>query len=256
MSDFVSSRSQADVPLLEICVDSPAGLTTALEGGADRIELCSALSVGGLTASSGLMAQAAQQSRVPVHALIRPRAGDFVYDGNELTVMVEDIQAARDMGLSGIVIGASCPDGRLDMQRLERLCRAAEGVDITLHRAFDLVPDFSEALKLVRSLGIGRILTSGGQISALEGINSLEWLVEKAGQAISIMPGGGVNAGNAARFLGLGVCELHASCSAPLAASDPRLCDLGFLAADARMTDMSKVAALKSVMAAFHLSSK
>ncbi|HCO54934.1 MAG TPA: copper homeostasis protein CutC, partial [Pelagibacterium sp.] len=120
-------------PILEICVDDAAGLAAAISGGADRIELCSSLALGGLTPTPGLMALAAT-SPIPVYAMIRPRAGDFVFSRDDVATMETDIDAARSAGLSGVVLGATHPDGRLDTAILERLVTRASGLGLTLHR--------------------------------------------------------------------------------------------------------------------------
>jgi copper homeostasis protein len=233
--------------LLEVCIDDLAGLEAAIDGGADRIELCSALALGGLTPSRGLMEVAATFD-IPANAMIRPRAGDFVYSEEEIDVMTADIAAARDAGLAGVVLGASLPDGRLDRFVLETLARAAKGLDLTLHRAFDLVPDIAEAVEIAIKLGFTRILTSGGARTAIEGRDGLARAIATASGRISIMPGSGVSAENAAAFLALGVTELHASCSAPAVAIGGRLLDFGFQSGTARRTDVEKVRALKQAM--------
>lgn len=133
-------------PVLEVCVDDPEGLSAALEGGAERIELCGALALGGLTPSPGLMAIAARAS-VPVFAMIRPRAGGFVYTEAEIEVALADIAAVRRAGLAGIVLGVTLPDGRLDRAAISRLRDAADGLPMVLHRAIDVTPDIEEALE-------------------------------------------------------------------------------------------------------------
>ncbi len=125
---------------LEVCVDDAAGLDAAIAGGADRIELCSALTLGGLTPSAGLMAIAAGAA-VPVYAMIRPRGGDFVFSSRELDQMRAEIDAVRSAGLAGVVLGASRPDGMLDGSMLQALAEHAKGLGLSLHRAFDCVPD-------------------------------------------------------------------------------------------------------------------
>ena len=146
-------------PLLEICVDTAAGLDAAIKGGADRIELCSALEVGGLTPTPGLIAYA-RTSPIPVYAMVRPRPGDFVFDVSDAATMLDDIRAVADAGLAGVVLGASLPDGQLDCATLQTLCAAAQGLGTTLHRAFDLVPDFDAALEMAVNLRFERVLTS------------------------------------------------------------------------------------------------
>lgn len=198
--------------LLEVCVDRADGLAAAIGGGADRVELCAALSVGGLTPSRGMMAIAAA-SGLPVYAMIRPHAGDFVFDGAAIDVMMADIDAARDCGLAGVVLGASLADGRLDVDLLSALAERAGGMGMTLHRAFDLVPDPLEALEQAVALGFERVLTSGLQASAVEGAGTIGQLVEQARGRISIMPGGGVTVENVTDLVRrTGVREVHGSC--------------------------------------------
>ena len=233
--------------LLEVCIDDLAGLEAAVAGGAGRIELCSALALGGLTPSLGLMEVAATFD-IPSHAMIRPRAGDFVYSDEEIDVMLADIEAARNAGLTGVVLGASLPDGRLDRMVLQTLAGAAEGLDMTLHRAFDLVPNIPDAVEIAARLGFSRILTSGGARTAMEGLPGLKQAIAAANRRISIMPGSGISADNAGAFLALGVSELHASCSAPAPSVSGKLLDFGFQSEAARRTDADKVRALKAVL--------
>lgn len=233
--------------LLEVCVDDLAGLEAAIAGGADRIELCSALALGGLTPSFGLMEVAATFD-IPCNAMIRPRAGDFVYSEEEIDVMLADIEAARTAGLAGVVIGASLPDGRLDRFVLETLSRAAQGLDLTLHRAFDLVPAIEEAIEIAVRLGFSRILTSGRAATASDGLDDLRKAVETAGGRIAIMPGSGISAGNAARILDLGVTEIHASCSVPAEPGGGKVEAFGFAGPSARRTDSARVAALRAAL--------
>ncbi|WEX11015.1 copper homeostasis protein CutC [Chelativorans sp. AA-79] len=237
-----------DERLLEVCVDDAPGLHAAIAGGANRIELCAALTVGGLTPSPGLMAAAAG-SPVPVYAMIRPRSGDFVFAETEIEIMLADIDHARHCGLSGVVLGASLPDGRLDAAVLRRLCMHAQGLGTTLHRAFDLVPSFADAIEIAVELGFERILTSGGAPTVLQGLDQLERIVALAGNRISIMPGGGVKAENAAELIArLGVRELHASGGLARGPAGEKILELGFDAASRRATDKNTVAAVKAAM--------
>jgi len=230
--------------ILEVCVDDAGGLAAAIEGGADRIELCAALALGGLTPPPGLMALAAR-APIPVMAMIRPRAGGFVWSAQEGRQMRDDIAAARAAGLSGVVIGASLADGRLDADLLAELVAEARGMDLTLHRAIDLVPDRDAALGLCRALGIGRVLTSGGARTAAEGARALAAM---AGQGVTIMPGGGIAADTAAALVrATGAREIHASCSVP-ATPDVRLMAFGFLPPGQRRTDVDKVRALRQAL--------
>lgn len=225
--------------LLEFCVDSPAGLAAAIEGGADRIELCAALQVGGLSPSAGLM-QAATGCGVPVMALIRPRAGDFRHDDTELAVMRADIAQARRAGLAGVVIGATRGDG-LDRAALADLVTASEGLDVTLHRAADLCADPLAVVDLCADLGIRRILTSGAAISAADGLDRLTAMMRHAAGRVTIMPGGGVTAETVAALRPLRPAEVHASCSLPGAAAP-----MGFGAP--RLTSAERVRALKAAL--------
>ena len=232
--------------LLEVCVEDIAGLKAAVEGGGDRIELCSALPLGGLTPSAGLMAAAARMP-VPAYAIIRPRAGGFVYSADELGIMKRDIDAARTLGLAGVVLGASLPDGRLDVDTLSALTAYAEGLGKTLHRAFDLVPDVEEAVDVAISLGFERILTSGGAKTAAEGLAVLEQAIAAAAGRISVMPGSGVTLATVGQLWPrLQISEIHASCSAPVSETDERAITLGFSAPSARRTDAATVKALKA----------
>ncbi|WP_373413479.1 copper homeostasis protein CutC [Ensifer aridi] len=232
--------------LLEVCVDDAQGLAAAMEGGADRIELCSALAVGGLTPSPGLMALAGPPP-VPVYAMIRPRPGDFVYGAADLDVMRRDIDAARNAGLAGVVLGASLSDGRLDARMLTKLAGHAAGMGLTLHRAFDLVPDFAEAIEIAVELGFERILTSGGARTAPEAVDTLARLVELAAGRVSIMPGSGVSLSSIDALLSrLAVTEVHSSCSVGEPARNRRLTEMGFTAAERRVTSAATIRTMRT----------
>ena len=232
--------------LLEVCVDDVAGLCAAVEGGADRIELCSSLDLGGLTPSAGLMAEAARLS-VPVIALIRPRAGGFVYSAAEERAMLRDIELAAELGLAGVAIGALNDGGSLDLALLERLAARAAGLQLTLHRAFDLVPDPAEALEQAITLGFHRILTSGGAVHATAGAAQLAALVAQSSGRIGILAGSGITSDNVGALLAAtGVHEVHASCRAPGPEPTPELIAFGFAAASsARRTSVAVVRELK-----------
>lgn len=234
--------------LLEVCVDSAEGLHAAIAGGAQRIELCSALDVGGLTPSKGLMALAAG-APVPVYAMIRPRAGDFVFDAASQDVMLADIDAARESGLAGVVLGASLADGRLDFDLLAVLAKRADGMGRTLHRAFDLVPDPRQALEQVIELGFERILTSGQAVRAPDGKAMLRRLVEEARSHISIMAGSGVTPENVADIVvETGVREVHASCRLPVTSAEDTLLRFGFAAEREFRTDARVVRQMLAVL--------
>lgn len=225
--------------LLEVCVDSPDGLQAAIEGGADRIELCAALEVGGLTPSAGLM-RAAAGCPVPVLAMIRPRSGGFDFSSAELAVMRSDIAAARAAGLAGVVLGATRGAG-LDRAVLADLVAAAQGLDLTLHRAVDLCGDVEAAVETAVALGFRRILSSGGAQTAMEGRARLAAMIAAARGRIAIMPGSGLSAETVGGLRPLGVGQVHASCSDPGPAAP-----LGFGAP--RVTSAARVRALKAAL--------
>jgi copper homeostasis protein len=229
-------------------VDCADGLAVSIAGGADRIELCSALELGGLTPSPGLMAFAAKAA-VPVYAMIRPRAGNFVFSQAELDVMRHDIDAARAAGLAGVVLGVSLENGALDAEALAQLRSHAAGLGTTLHRTIDLVPDLLEAVDVAAELRFERILSSGGCKTALEGIEGIAAMIERAAGRISVMPGSGVNAGNAKALVSrLAVTEAHGSCSDEVTESDAKAMEFGFASPSRRMTSAANVVALRAAL--------
>ena len=234
--------------LLEICVDDAAGLAAALAGGADRIELCSALELGGLTPTPGLMALAAR-APIPVRAMVRPRPGDFVFAKGDIEAMLGDIAAIRAAGLSGVVLGASLPDGRLDTATLRVLVAAAEGMATTLHRAVDLVPDMAEAVEQAVALGFDTILTSGGASNVIAGMESIALAYRVAKGRLTIMAGTGVNDVTALQLLArVPLPALHGSCSVMAPAASGPAARLGFDSPNRKATSSEKVSALKSAM--------
>ena len=242
-----ASATPRDRILFEVVTDTTAGVRAAVAGGADRIELVSALAVGGVTPSPGFMRQAARCG-VPVRAMIRPRPGDFCYDGDELDVIRHDIEAARAAGLSGVVLGANLPSGELDLQALGRLCAHASalGLDTALHRSFDLAPDSLEALDAAISLGIATVLTSGGAATAREGTVSLRRMTAYAAGRIEILAGVGITAANVADIVTLsGVGGVHASCAVAPEAADGLV---GRLRANQMLTDANAVTAVRKIL--------
>lgn len=198
--------------ILEICAGSIESVIAARNGGAQRVELCSALSEGGLTPSVGLMRAARRVEGLKMHVLIRPRSGDFLYSREEIAIMRDDIRAAHDCGADGVVIGALNPCGTIDTDACAEMIAAAEEMSITFHRAFDMVSDADKALSEIIALGCHRILTSGLQPTAEEGIPMLRHLVEKAAGRIIIMPASGVSPQNARKIITMtGANEIHAS---------------------------------------------
>lgn len=178
--------------LLEICCGSVNEAIEAEAGGADRVELCASLSVGGLTPSSETIVDAKRRLRIPAVVMIRARGGDFCYTEPEFAAMVADAEAAVARDVAGLVFGALNEDGAIDLARTRRLRDLAGARDAVFHRAFDLTPDPFRALDELVDLGLTRILTSGRQNTALEGADLLKRLVDHAGERIQIMPGGGI----------------------------------------------------------------
>jgi copper homeostasis protein len=236
-------------PLLEVCVADAESLAAAIDGGADRIELCSALELGGLTPSPGL-ARLAADAPIPVYAMVRPRSGDFIYSAHDIDVMLVDIDAIRSFGLAGVVLGASRKDGTLDADLLRRLLDRAQGLGSTLHRAFDLVPDFDSAIETAVELGIERILTSGGAATAPAGISALHSIHDAARGRITIMPGAGLTPDNVVTLLAaIPFTEIHSSCSSPRPTAGTQAMRLGFAKSAHKRTDRGIVAAFKRSMA-------
>lgn len=198
--------------LLEVCAGSIESIRAAYQGGAARVELCSALSEDGLTPSIGMMRYAKSFNGLKVHVLIRPRCGDFVYTEDEIRCMEEDIKAAKGIGVDGVVIGALTREGELDIAVCQRLVKAAGDMNITFHRAFDVCSNPDEAIEQIIALGCNRLLTSGHEKNAEIGIPMLQRLVNRSAGRLIIMPGCGVNPGNAAKILeACGAEEIHAS---------------------------------------------
>ena len=205
-------------PRFEACVESAEGILAALGAGADRIELCANLTVGGITPSAGLVQWAIETAahRLAVHVLIRPRGGDFLYSTAEEQVMSRDILSARAAGADGVVVGALTPSGAVDTGLTARLIALARPLSVTFHRAFDETADPAASFRDVLALGADRLLTSGGAPTALEGATLIESLVARSGGRLEVMAGGGVTEHTAAEILRrTGVRELHFSARAP-----------------------------------------
>ncbi|MFO0911504.1 MAG: copper homeostasis protein CutC [Pirellulales bacterium] len=182
--------------LLEVCVDSFLSAQRAIAGGADRLELCGVLAAGGITPPVSLIEQCCALAPNRVMVMIRPRAGSFSYTSEELLGMERDIHVARNSGARGVVFGILHDDFTLHIEATRRLCEAAHGLDITFHRAFDLIADKTEALERLVELGIPRVLTSGGAMMAEAGAAVLTELVRQAAGRIVVMPGSGVRPAN------------------------------------------------------------
>lgn len=196
--------------LLEACVESLEHAVAAEEGGAARIELCAALDVGGLTPPPDLVEACASRLRIPVFVMVRPRAGAFILLPGDAGAMVTTIREMRDIGASGVVVGALRDGGEVDVHAVAGWVAAADGLPVTFHRAFDEVPDQAQALEVLVALGVARVLTAGGRGTALEGADRIAALVRQAAGRIGVLAGGSVREQNAAALVArTGVGEVH-----------------------------------------------
>lgn len=221
--------------LFEVCVDSLAGVRTASAHGADRLELCSALELEGLTPSLGLLREARAATDLPIFAMLRPRSGDFCYDDPEFRTLLANLHVLLEEGVDGIVSGILMPDHSPDLTRMHELLQLTGGKPLTFHRAFDLCPDPLLALDQLHDLGIARVLTSGGAPTALEGASRIAACVQHIGTRLRILAGGGIEAATLPALLRqTSVREIHASASTRV---DGR-----------RITDATQVAALRAAL--------
>lgn len=199
------------MPLLEICVDSAACALAALHAGAGRIELCAGMSEGGTTPSAGLIELCRERVSAPLHVMLRPRGGDFVYDRLEVEVMRRDLAIIRKIGVEGVVLGVLRSDGRVDVEATRRLVEAARPLSVTFHRAFDAARDADEAIDDLIAAGVDRVLSSGRARTATQGRDVLARMVGRAGEKLVVMAGGGVRANGVADLVEhTGVTEVHA----------------------------------------------
>lgn len=182
--------------LLEVCVDSLASARAAIKGGADRLELCSALAVGGLTPYTELLKQIRGESSIPIRCLMRPRAGDFLYGEEEIQLMAAQIKNLRDAGADGFVIGCLTAEGELDAAAMKPLLEAAQGCGITLHRCIDVSQDPCNTYLAAKAMGIDTVLTSGAASSCLEGLETIRQLLQLRDNSggPEVLIGAGVNA--------------------------------------------------------------
>lgn len=233
---------------LEIAVQDPDGVATAIAGGADRLELCTALALGGLTPSAGLIRAAVAAGR-PVHVLVRPRAGGFEYSPAEVAVMLDDVRRALDLGAHGVVVGG-VRGRRVDTALVERVRALAGPAEVTFHRAFDTLTDLEPALDVLAGLGVDRLLTSGGASRAADALAQLAGLVARADGRLQVMAGSGIDAATVRAVVATGVCAVHASARRTVHETSP--VDLGSLAqagSSAReATDEAAVRALRTAL--------
>lgn len=197
---------------VEICVDSLQSAIAAEKGGADRVELCANLMGGGTTPSLGLIELVRENLSIDVNVMIRPRSGDFCYSNLEIEVMKRDIEIIKKTGVNGIVVGTLKPNGDIDKENLRELIEVANPLPITFHRAFDMAKDPFESLDILIDLGIERVLTSGKENKALDGMHLIRKLVERSKDRVIIMPGSGINEENIKNIISYtGVREIHLS---------------------------------------------
>jgi len=195
---------------LEVCVENLSSALIAQENGATGIEFCDNLLQGGTTPSAGAIKKATELLTIPFHVMIRPRGGDFYYSDVEYQIMKEDIVYVKSLGVYGIVLGFLTKDGHVDVQRTRECIQLARPMNFTFHRAFDVSKDLFKSLETLIDLKVDRILTSGGESSALEGLEVLENLVKQANNRIQILPGGGITRRNLRRIIDkLHVPEIH-----------------------------------------------
>ena len=187
--------------ILECCVDSVESAIAAEKGGANRLELCANLIIGGTSPSLALFQKVKENTNININVLLRPRFGDFLYSDYEFQILKEEVNLFREAGADGIVIGCLNADGTLDSERMEKLVEASGKMHITLHRAFDMTKDPFKSLEEAKRLGINTILTSGQRNSALEGKELIKSLIEVAGEDVEILIGSGINAQVIEEFL-------------------------------------------------------
>ena len=206
--------------ICEICVDSIAGVRAAKAAGAQRIELCADLLEGGITPSRGMIHQARTIPGLGLHVIIRPRGGDFLFDDDEFAIQRADIEAAKAERADGVVIGLLTAEGEIDEKRMRELIALARPLSVTFHRAFDVAADPFGALETLIELGVDRVLTSGQEATALEGLPLIVELIKRAGERIVIMPGGGITARNVERIVTQArPSEIHFAALEPIASA-------------------------------------
>lgn len=201
--------------ILEIAVDSAEGAIIAQANGADRLELCSGLELGGITPSTGLMQQVRNAVSIPIFALIRPRSGDFLYSQAEFETIIVDVLEAKRQNINGVVIGFLTENGAIDIEKTKSICKLAYPMEVTFHRAFDLCKDPMAALEQIFEAGCNRLLTSGQASSALDGVDLISKLVLQAKRRIAILAGAGVRPNNVKEIIEQsGVFEVHTTAKA------------------------------------------
>lgn len=200
--------------IVEVCANSYVSALNAKKAGADRIELCTELAVGGITPSYGLIKKVREEIAIPVHVLIRPRSGDFTYSDVDFDIMKSDIELCKKLGSNGIVSGILNSDFTIDLKRTKELVDLAKPLSFTFHRAFDWVTNPFKALAQLIDLGVHRILSSGQETNAAKGIFLLKELQKQAGNRLTILPGGGINKNTILKLKDANFKEVHFSATA------------------------------------------
>lgn len=201
----------------EVCASSLNSVLAAVKGGAGRIELCQALPLGGLTPSPALISYCRTRLSIPVFVLIRPREGDFVYNNDEVMIMMDEIEYCKKNGMNGVVLGFLDRDGEVDKDKLKKAVKMAGPMEVTFHRAFDVCADWERALEDIIECGCSRILTSGQAADSYQGRERLKHIVAKAGDRIQILAGGGITPGNVSEILDYTKAkEVHFSAKSPV----------------------------------------
>jgi len=199
--------------ILELVCTNMESISAAIEGKADRIELCENLHEGGVTPSEEFILEAKKVCQIPIHVLIRPRSGNFVYTLNEFLQMEEEIRFCKRNGIEGVVLGCLLPSGKIDIENTRMLASLAKPMSVTFHRAFDVASDYPEILEDVIACGCNRLLTSGQAKGAFEGANKIRELITQSAGRIIILPGGRVRDSNVAELIRLTrASEIHSSC--------------------------------------------
>ncbi|MFM7903593.1 MAG: copper homeostasis protein CutC [Bacteroidota bacterium] len=198
--------------ILEVCAEGVEMSVAADQAGATRIELCAAIAQGGITPSAGIIEQVCKTVSCPVHVMIRPRAGDFLYSSYDIDAMAEDIRIAKDLGAEAVVFGLLDTDGMIDINNCECLLDAAEGMKKVFHRAFDMAADPFGSFNMIQELGFDVLLTSGRRQTAKDGMEVIRQLVLRKKSNIQIMAGSGVSPTNAALLTSTGIQALHFTC--------------------------------------------
>ena len=198
---------------IEICANSYQSALNAQLAGADRIELCSELSIGGITPSMGMLQQVVQDINIVIHVLIRPRSGDFCYSKQEFDIMKKDIEICKSLGINGIVSGVLLNNHEIDINGTKELIEISKPLSFTFHRAFDCIKNPMEGLQALIDLKVDRVLTSGQKAKAIDGLPLLQLLLKHANNKIIILPGSGINSSTIEVFQASGFQEIHTSAS-------------------------------------------